>query len=204
MSLANGLLGLLRYAPMSGYDLKKIFDESVNFFWSAQTSQIYRELALLEKKGCVESTIEPGNAGPNRRVYRITEAGTDRLKSWLSDVSNEIGEDDRNEFLLRVFLSSNVGGDELLRQLHRRLAKYHADLAKLKSIETGMGKYGDRFDVEPEILFWKISLSRGYHDVRSHILWAEESIALLESLGFRTERVAAPPSSRAVGRRKAR
>jgi PadR family transcriptional regulator, regulatory protein AphA len=192
LSLANGLLGLLRYAPMSGYDLKKIFDESVNFFWSAQTSQIYRELAALERKECVESSIEPGHAGPNRRVYRITEAGKDRLKSWLSDVSSEIGEDDRNEFLMRVFLSSNIGGDELLRQLNLRLAKYRADLAKLKSIEAGMHKYGELFDVAPEILYWRISLSRGYHDVESHIRWAQESIALLEAHGFRADRLSVP------------
>lgn len=40
MSLSYGLLGLLNYFPMSGYDLKKIFDDSINFFWAAQTSQI--------------------------------------------------------------------------------------------------------------------------------------------------------------------
>jgi PadR family transcriptional regulator, regulatory protein AphA len=203
MSLLHGVLGLLHYSPMSGYDLKKIFEESVHFFWSAQTSQIYRELQALEKAGCVESWIEPGTAGPNRRIYRITARGIERLREWLLDVPNETGEDNRNEFLLRVFLSSNVGGDELLRQLRRRLDKYRSDLQKLREVQAGIAKYGDKFDIKKETPFWRISLSRGFHDVESHIRWAKESIRHLEEQGFEADRTSLPPG-RDAGPKKAR
>lgn len=204
MSLLYGLLGLLNYAPMSGYDLKKVFEESVNFFWSAQTSQIYRELKALEKAGCVVSWLEPGSAGPARRIYRITDLGIRRLREWLLDMPDETGEDNRNEFLLRVFLSSNVGGDELLRQLRRRLDKYRGDLRRLQTVQDGMAKHGDKFDIEREIPFWRISISRGFHDVESHIRWAEESIRYLEEQGFRADRHEAPakgvPETDSAGR----
>ena len=49
MSLENALLGLLNHRPMTGYDLKRIFDDPMEFFWVAQMSQIYRELNKLEK-----------------------------------------------------------------------------------------------------------------------------------------------------------
>ena len=47
MPLAHGILGLLHYGSMSGYDLSKAFRASVNLFWHAQTSQIYATLDKL-------------------------------------------------------------------------------------------------------------------------------------------------------------
>jgi PadR family transcriptional regulator, regulatory protein AphA len=185
VSLSCGLLGLLKYAPMTGYDLKKVFEESVDFFWSAQTSQIYRELKSLERDGSVVSRMEPSTSGPNRRVYSITEAGLERLRTWLREVSDDTGEDDRNAFLMHVFLSSAVGGEELLHQLRRRLVKYKRDIERLDAVPSTMQKLGGLFDTSKELLFWKIALRRGYHDVESHIRWAEESIALLEAQGYR-------------------
>ena len=51
MSLTYGILGFLSYGSMTGYDLAKAFGCSVNFFWNAQTSQIYRELGRMEGEG---------------------------------------------------------------------------------------------------------------------------------------------------------
>jgi DNA-binding PadR family transcriptional regulator len=185
MSLSYGLLGLLNYAPLSGYDLKKIFDDSINFFWSAQTSQIYRELKALEKQGCVTSVIKISQTGPNKRIYKITKLGAVRLKQWLMNIPDEIGEDNRNEFLMRVFLGSNIGKDELIKQLTSRLDKYRRDQQRLKSLEKNIQKYVSRFNGKNELPFWRISLSRGFHDVTSHIQWAEESIAFLKKLGHK-------------------
>ncbi len=42
--LKHGILGLLNYHPMTGYEIMLVFRDSLRFFWSAQTSQIYREL----------------------------------------------------------------------------------------------------------------------------------------------------------------
>ena len=61
MSLGFGILGFLNYGPMSGYDLVKAFESSLQFFWHAQNSQIYLELKKLEKKGYIdgETVIQP-------------------------------------------------------------------------------------------------------------------------------------------------
>ena len=53
MALKQGLLGLLNYGEMTGYELAKAFNDSLSFFWQAQTSQIYRELNQLEAEGLV-------------------------------------------------------------------------------------------------------------------------------------------------------
>ena len=61
MPLAHGILGLLHYGSMSGYDLSKAFRASVNLFWHAQTSQIYATLDKLERAGLIShQVIVPG------------------------------------------------------------------------------------------------------------------------------------------------
>ena len=48
MSLNNGILGFLSMKPLSGYDIKKLFNMSAAFFWPADQAQIYRTLKSLE------------------------------------------------------------------------------------------------------------------------------------------------------------
>ena len=62
MGLQHGILGFLNYGPCSGYELTKAFHSSVQFFWPAQTSQIYLTLGKLEDAGLVthETVIQNG------------------------------------------------------------------------------------------------------------------------------------------------
>lgn len=87
MSLPHAILGLLTYQPMTGYDLKQVFDTSINHFWSAHQSQIYRELAALESKGQVTSQIEPQEGTPRPQGlqhHRGRGAGTAELVETVS------------------------------------------------------------------------------------------------------------------------
>ncbi len=176
MSLPHAIIGLLSYMPMTGYDLKKFFNDSINFFWSAQMSQIYRELKILEEKGFVSSQEEIGDKGPNKRIYFVTEQGVSHLKEWLSDVPERIDEDNRNAFLLRVMLLSKLGAEEMYQQIQTRLKKYKKDLKELQSVEEKLKYYLQKTGKEEDLIYWKITLNRGFHDVKSHIEWAEESL----------------------------
>jgi PadR family transcriptional regulator, regulatory protein AphA len=180
MSLSYALLGVIKQCPMTGYDLKKFFNDSVNFFWSAQTSQIYRELNALEIKGYVASTIKPSDKGPDKRLYSITDLGLSSLKDWLVNIPDEIDEDNRNAFLLRVFLSSAAGVDELYSLIQKRLEKYKHDCQRLEVIKGKLGDYLKMFGREDEIHYWRITINRGFHDVKSHIEWAQESLDYLK------------------------
>lgn len=84
MSLKHGLLGLLNYGSMTGYELDKIFRDSLSFFWQAKTSQIYRELDTMECHGWLTSERIIQNDKPNKRVYTITDSGKEELGNWLS------------------------------------------------------------------------------------------------------------------------
>ena len=108
MSLGNALLGLLSHGPMTGYDLKKLLDHPIGFFWVAQMSQIYRELNKMEEKGLVKSTIVAQEKRPDRKVYQLTKGGKETFLSWLNKFPDQLNEASRNQFLMRIFFSFSL------------------------------------------------------------------------------------------------
>ncbi|MGE5381251.1 MAG: PadR family transcriptional regulator [Methylocystaceae bacterium] len=178
MSLSYALLGFLNYAPMTGYDLKKILDDSVNFFWSAQTSQIYRELKVLEKDGYIEAAVKPSEKGPNRHEYHITESGNSHLRKWLSEAHND--ENMRNEFMVWLLFSSQVSKDEMYRQLQKKLQDYQKEYQMLREVGNGIQEYVQWFGKEDEDFYWKMVLKRGLYDVEAKIHWAEDMLNSLK------------------------
>ena len=66
MSLEYVILGLLNYRPLSGYDLKKVFDNAVRHFWPADQSPDYmlvveHDLLELASRGycCCHQGLHP-------------------------------------------------------------------------------------------------------------------------------------------------
>lgn len=105
MSLKHGLLGLLRYGNMTGYELDKQFKGSLHSFWQAQTSQIYRELNKMEKMDWLSSTIIPQEGKPNKKSYAITDLGNEEFLNWLTDISSDEGMVIKQSFLMKIFFS---------------------------------------------------------------------------------------------------
>lgn len=174
MSLPHALLGFLNYVPMAGYDLKKVLDDSIKFFWSAQTSQIYRELKTLEKNGHIVSEVRPGDKGPDKRIYSITKSGVEHLKNWLSE--SHTNEDMRNEFGVWILFSSHIGLDELYMEVKKKLKEYQKEYQSLKLVENKISGYLQKFGKEGEDFYWNIVLRRGMYDVEAKIKWAEETL----------------------------
>jgi DNA-binding PadR family transcriptional regulator len=79
MALRHAVLASLLDGPASGYDLAKRMDISVAAFWHALPSQIYGELAQLEREGLVSAKRVEQDRRPAKRLYTLTEAGTDEL-----------------------------------------------------------------------------------------------------------------------------
>ena len=110
------LLGILNYAPMTGYDVKQFIDGSTSHFWYAQTSQIYRTLDSLEAEGCLTSTIEHQDTRPTKRIYHITDQGRQVLTDWLHEPLDRIPQV-KNELLVFLFFAGQLDKATLLKQL---------------------------------------------------------------------------------------
>lgn len=131
MSLKHAILGFLSYSPLSGYDLKRAFDASVQHFWPADQSQIYRTLTQLAAEELAERAA--GGEGPrDRHVYTITDAGRAELRRWLA--TPQPPQDDRNPFLIQIFFAANLGADKALAVIEEHRAQIRSQAAMFAAL----------------------------------------------------------------------
>lgn len=79
-STAASLLGFLHEGPMSGWDLVNLAQERIGDFWTITQSQVYRELAAMDRAGLVQK----GQRGARERTpYHLTEAGREEFAQWI-------------------------------------------------------------------------------------------------------------------------
>jgi DNA-binding PadR family transcriptional regulator len=82
MALSHTILAILANSPHSGYDISKRFEETVSCYWQASQQQIYRELGKMEHQGWVAFEKVPQEGKPDKKIYRITDAGLEELRQW--------------------------------------------------------------------------------------------------------------------------
>jgi len=180
MSLPHGLLGLLRYQDRTGYELTKTFAVSLNFFWHAQESQIYRELKRLEEKGLVVSKDVIQQGKPKKRVYSITEDGQAEFMDWIDN--SFAGNGNRHSpLLLRTFFgAANPEAalqylrqiqEHILKAMAEQMPKHQATIENLKAITPN----GDK-----EAIFWQMTTLYAKLEGEAVIKWADECIKILE------------------------
>jgi PadR family transcriptional regulator AphA len=106
MALRYALLGFLSLRPLSGYDLKRLFDTTVQHFWTGDQAQIYRTLAQLAEEGLVKVRVIEQDKRPDRKEHHLTEAGLEELEKWLRSPLEPVPV--REPFLLRLFLPDGL------------------------------------------------------------------------------------------------
>lgn len=82
MSIAHAILGMLSCKPLTGYDLKKIMQNTSFMHWSGNNNQIYKALLELQEKGLVTNEVCHQESSPSKKVYTVTDAGMEELKQW--------------------------------------------------------------------------------------------------------------------------
>jgi DNA-binding PadR family transcriptional regulator len=130
------VLGLIAQKPCSGYDIKRNVDRSIRHFWAASYGQIYPELKRLEEAGWIAGDQAP-RGGRARRVYRITDTGSDALRAWFGGRETRI--ELRDESLLRLFFADTLPLEKALGQLAARREGYRQMLDYLESLDDGTG-----------------------------------------------------------------
>jgi len=181
MSLRHGILGLLSYSFMGGYDLVKTFRDSLAYFWAAQTSQIYRELDGMRRAGWVRESGKIQRGRTTKTLFELTEAGRVELLRWLGEpAQRRAGE--RNLFLLRFFLQGRAGTQAVHAQLTEVEARARAAGDKLRDVAAQAAqKYGAR--AKPLDNFcWRSTLEYGIAHYEMQARWARERLAELGAL----------------------
>lgn len=74
------LLALLAAEPAHGYDLVRRLETAG--FGTVSYGTVYPLITRLHRLGLVANASEPSPSGPPRKIYRLTDAGRDRLSAW--------------------------------------------------------------------------------------------------------------------------
>jgi DNA-binding PadR family transcriptional regulator len=166
-TLGDIILGLLGSRPMSGYDIKRAFDQSLATYWNAGHSQIYTTLKALAGRRLVTSELVLQEGRPNRRVYRLTPSGRDQLDLWLAEpVPPRYTKD---EFLTKLFFCGQTSDQAALLHLETHLVALHAQLADM---EQALRDYGNRPTRRPRLLEYQMLV----RDYKQAILQADLEI----------------------------
>lgn len=181
MALRYALLGLLSYHDLTGYELKKMFDESIRNFWYASISQIYRELNTLEKDGHVSSVIQPQTDRPDKRVYSISPEGKQAFQEWIAQFPEQLSKEKRDEFSLRIFFGSNLSKEQLVAQFERLIEEKRGQLTDVEGFLALTQDYTQKLALMGgEEMYWKFILRRAAMNLNTTIEWASECITELK------------------------
>lgn len=174
MSLPHLLLGLLNASPMSGYDLNKVFNTTIQHFWTTDQSQIYRTLYKLEEenKVRVETVIQEDN--PNKKVYHVTEAGQSELREWLSKPLPEVPT--REAWLGQLFLSHQLDNAAVIRVLEGYMAALKERLAALEALQAVFPSGEARAHIPREYQFQLLTLDYGLDVHRFQVDWMAKAM----------------------------
>ncbi|MEA4925300.1 MAG: PadR family transcriptional regulator [Syntrophomonadaceae bacterium] len=122
MSINHAVLGLLSIKPFSGYDLKKLIQDSFFMPWSGNNNQIYKALVELHDEGLVSKTVQHQESSPSKKIYAITAKGSAELKKWMLAVP------DAPEFK-KIFLIQLAWADQLdQEEIETMLSQYEKEI----------------------------------------------------------------------------
>ena len=158
-TLDYALLGLFHAQPMSGYDVRMVFERTPMSRFSSSPGSIYPVLKRLERWGWLIGRVDRGTTLRPRKILRITAAGRKHMKQWLIQ---PISEDDIVRHLEDVILrfsymeglinradqiafleqfAQATGSYVAKLQAHHRQVREHAPMHGVLCMELGIAGY---------------------------------------------------------------
>ena len=178
--LKHGILGLLNYGDMTGYEIMTAFRDSLQFFWSANTSQIYRELQTLRSKGFVTCHKVEQSSKPDKNIFSITESGREELRAWLRE--ENYGKRNMG-LLMKVFFSGEISREENMERF-RHLQSYCDEFVKgLNAADRSADAYRMVVNDKEKTAYWKMTMRFGELYTQMLSAWCDECMTILEEIG---------------------
>lgn len=178
--LKHGILGLLNYGDMTGYEIREVFESSLKFFCPAQTSQIYRELIVLEKNKWIEKHTVEQSGKPNKNICSITEEGREELLRWLRDPNVNI--DMRSPTLMKIFFMGELPISSSLDFFKQLNDKYRIGSKALQQTDASITSYQEMIPDKKSAVFWQMTADFGKRYTQMYLEWFEHCIHLLENM----------------------
>lgn len=131
------LLALLARRPAHGYELKQGLEQLLGSAYpQPNVGQIYVTLGRLEKSGLIDGEEIEQSSRPNKKIYHLTEAGRDELRTWFEEPDGEPRV--RDEFFMKLALAPQTGLADRIALINKQRRQYlntMRDLSKLAAAE---------------------------------------------------------------------
>ncbi|MBN1966780.1 MAG: PadR family transcriptional regulator [Anaerolineae bacterium] len=121
---------------MTGYEIKKKVGTALQAITRTSYGTLYPTLHRLLSEGAVEVEDQPQSHRPTRKVYAITPRGRQELQDWLRQPA--AADQERSEFLLKLFFARDLPQESLKRLCLQRRAETAATLAALQQYQGGL------------------------------------------------------------------
>lgn len=179
MSLKHAILGFLSFQPLTGYDLKKAFDRSVQYFWPANQSQIYRTLADMTDEGLLTQEIIAREDRLDMKVYHITGKGLNEFHHWLSTPLPH--QDYREAFLIQVYFGGKLSDLEAILLLKHLIQDIEAALGQLTEVYKIYLDKMEQVETRRDLFFNMLTLEYGISSNQTALNWLNSVLNRLES-----------------------
>lgn len=126
MDVKTICLGVLTLRDMTGYEIKKHFEEHFAHFFVAGFGSIYPALGELMARGHVTCRDVAQDKRPDKKVYSITERGRGALQATLLDTPPR--HKVRSEFLVLMYFAHLLPPEHLAEVLAQRVRDIEAML----------------------------------------------------------------------------
>lgn len=177
MSINFAILGLLSYKSLSGYDLKKIIQDSPFMHWSGNNNQIYKALVELLDDGFVTNEVQHQESSPSKKIYTITDDGRSELKRWVQSAPEP--PELKKTFLVQLAWADLLSPSEL----DDLLSKYEEEI-QLQLAAHEEKKRRDSFSpkrTEREVYLWTMIHENMGSYYRNELQWLRQ---IREGLGI--------------------
>ncbi|HET9252292.1 MAG TPA: PadR family transcriptional regulator [Candidatus Eisenbacteria bacterium] len=181
------ILGLLRFGPLSGYEIRAELHRATSSFWTESYGQIYPALRALHGDGCV-SLLAPGGAlrghrarrargGRSKSVYAITAKGRKAFDVWLGIPPR--AEPPRSELLMKLYLADRDFLEKPEAWLRELLEREQERLDHLERMQRDVPRIQHR---HTNVRFWSFALAHGEAQARATIAWCRTVLASLTQI----------------------
>lgn len=172
-TLEYALLGLVAMAPMSGYDVRRLFATTPLAHFSSSPGAIYPALRRLEKRGLLKAALDRTTETRPRRVYSLTPAGEAALEAWLRQpVTREELVRGEGAPILRFSLAGQrLPRRELLAYLETYRRALEAYVEELEGYLPGLAEDG--------MVVARLALESGIGGFQSQSRWVKRVVAEL-------------------------
>jgi PadR family transcriptional regulator AphA len=188
--ITYGILGLLAFwGPLSGYDLKRLFDHTLAPMWGAAQSQIYKELRRMKELGWVDMQREEQESRPDRKLYSITDQGHTALRKWQAQPSEIIQV--RDELLLKVLFGTFASPADLAQNIRTSIADHEIRLLTYrqnalflpaKGVFHQENKRPNPYATESqEDPYFKLIVHFAIEFEKTYICWLYEALEVIEN-----------------------